>query len=72
MPLEIVQFDAHAAKKYGDIRAGLERSGQIIGGNDLFIAAHALSLEATLITNNVKEFERVPELHIENWAKQRV
>jgi len=67
MPLEIVQFDAQAAEKYGDLRAGLERSGKIIGGNDLFIAAHSLSLDATLVTNNVKEFDRVPELHIENW-----
>jgi len=68
MPLEIVQFDAQAAEKYGDIRAGLECSGKVIGGNDLFIAAHALSLDATLVTNNVKEFNRVPKLYIENWV----
>ena len=69
--LEIVQFDMSAANKYGDIRADLERSGQIIGGNDLFIAAHALSLEATLVTNNVKEFCRVSGLHLENWADEK-
>jgi len=68
MPLEIVQFDMHAAEKYGDIRTDLERSGQIIGGNDLFIAAHALSLDVTLVTNNVKEFTRVSRLPIENWT----
>jgi len=71
MPLEIVHFDMPAAEKYGDIRADLERSGQIIGGNDLFIAAHALSLEATLITNNIKEFSRVSGLHLENWADEK-
>lgn len=68
IPLEIVQFDEHAAGKYGDIRADLEQSGQIIGGNDLFIAAHALSLDATLVTNNLKEFTRVPGLQLENWV----
>ena len=70
MPLEIVQFDMHAAEKYGDIRAELERSGKVIGGNDLFIAAHALSLDVTLVTNNVKEFTRVTGLHLENWTKE--
>lgn len=68
MPLEVVQFDTHAAEKYGDIRSELEKSGLIIGGNDLFIAAHASSMDATLVTNNVKEFTRVPGLRIENWV----
>jgi len=68
MPLEVVPFDMLAAEKYGDIRADLERSGQIIGGNDLLIAAHALSLDVTLVTNNMKEFTRVPGLRLENWA----
>lgn len=67
MPLEIVQFDTHAAEKYGDIRAYLERSGQIIGGNDLLIAAHALSLDVTLVSNNIKEFTRISKLRLENW-----
>jgi len=71
MPLEIVQFDMAAAEKYGDIRADLERTGQIIGGNDLLIAAHALSLGATLITNNMKEFTRVSGLRLENWADEK-
>jgi len=47
--------------------AELERSGKIIGGNDLFIAAHALSLGATLMSNHTKEFTRVPEVHLEHW-----
>ncbi|MFQ5345740.1 MAG: PIN domain-containing protein, partial [Mariprofundus sp.] len=68
MPLELVPFDEHAAGIYGDIRAELERSGQVIGGNDLFIAAHALSLNATLVSNNLKEFARVPGLSLENWV----
>ena len=71
MPLEIMSFDMPAAQKYGDIRADLERSGQIIGGNDLLIAAHALSLGATLVTNSVKEFSRVSGLHLENWADEK-
>jgi len=68
MPLEVVPFDEHVAGVYGDIRAGLERSGQVIGGNDLFIAAHALSLNVTLVSNNLKEFTRVPGLRLENWV----
>ena len=71
MPLEIVQFGMHAAEKYGDIRSTLERSGQLIGGNDLFIAAHALSLDAILVSNNVKEFIRVPGLRFENWVRKK-
>ncbi|MDQ6955028.1 MAG: PIN domain-containing protein [Mariprofundaceae bacterium] len=70
LPLEIVSFDTSAAEKYGDIRSILEQSGQIIGGNDLFIAAHALSLDVALVTNNMKEFTRVPKLKLENWAEK--
>jgi len=68
MPLEIVAFDASASEKYGGIRSELEQSGQTIGGNDMFIAAHALSLDATLVSNNLKEFSRVSGLHLENWV----
>jgi len=53
---------------YGDIRAKLEKQGNIIGANDLLIAAHARSIGAVLITNNTKEFERVEKLQIENWV----
>ncbi len=56
-----------AAHVYGEIRAHLEASGMIIGANDLLIAAHALFLEAVLVTGNVREFKRVPGLNIENW-----
>lgn len=53
---------------YGEIRCKLERQGKPIGNNDLWIAAHAIVLELALVTNNVKEFERVPYLKIENWV----
>ncbi|MBL1353545.1 MAG: PIN domain-containing protein [Zetaproteobacteria bacterium] len=68
MPLEVMPFDEHATGIYGEIRADLERSGQVIGGNDLLIAAHALALNATLVSNNLKEFARVPDLKLENWV----
>ncbi|MFA6036757.1 MAG: type II toxin-antitoxin system VapC family toxin [Legionellales bacterium] len=68
LPLEIAAFDENAAQHYGHIRAHLERAGTPIGPLDLIIAAHALHLKAVLITNNQKEFSRVPQLKIENWA----
>lgn len=68
-PLEIIPFDDKAAIEYGSIRATLEKSGSVIGANDLLIAAHAVSMGATLVTNNTKEFERVGDLKLENWAK---
>jgi tRNA(fMet)-specific endonuclease VapC len=55
-------------KTYGLIRADLEKTGRPIGNNDLWIAAHALASGLTLVTNNAREFERVPHLQIENWA----
>ena len=64
----IYDFDKNASKYYADIRSFLEERGQIIGSNDLFIASHAKSLNATLVTNNTKEFERVDGLRIEDWA----
>jgi len=67
-PFVILPFDEKATKHYGKIRADLERKGKIIGGMDLMIAAHVLSLRATLVTNNVKEFERIKKLKIENWV----
>ena len=54
---------------YGRLRAALERVGQPIGGNDLLIAAHALNLGATLVTDNTREFERVPDLAWINWLR---
>lgn len=67
-PLEIFSFDAGTAIHYAKIRAELEKAGKPIGTFDMMIAAHALSLEATLVTNNEKEFSRVRELKIENWS----
>lgn len=68
LPLEVVAFDAEAAAAYGPVRAFLERQGTPIGAMDLMIAAHALSLRVTLVTNNVSEFSRVQGLSVENWA----
>ncbi|MFZ3193485.1 MAG: PIN domain-containing protein, partial [Moraxellaceae bacterium] len=65
--LRVVDFDAEAALRYGEIRAALKRAGQLIGDNDLLIAAHALALDAILVTNNTREFERVGGLKLENW-----
>jgi tRNA(fMet)-specific endonuclease VapC len=70
IPLEIVRFDEQEASFYGNLRATLERAGQTIGAMDLLIAAHALSLDLTLVTNNTKEFNRVQALAIENWVAQ--
>lgn len=55
---------------YGRLRADLERRGTPIGANDMLIAAHALSLGATLVTDNVREFERVKDLAIVNWLRE--
>ncbi len=66
--LEIRPFDQKAAVTYGDVRSTLEKKGKNIGSNDLLIAAHALSLNWILVTNNEKEFKRVAGLRIENWV----
>ena len=66
--IEICPFDQKAAVFYGDVRSALEKKGETIGSNDLLIAAHALSLNLILVTNNEKEFKRVDGLKIENWA----
>jgi len=65
----VLPFEKPDAKSYGNVVAQLESKGQIIGGNDLFIAAHTLSRRLTLVTNNEKEFSRVEGLRIDNWAK---
>lgn len=67
-PLEIVSFDAGVADYYGEIRTYLEKKGTPVGALDLMIAAHALYNHTILVTNNEKEFLRVPNLKIENWA----
>jgi len=68
--LDIRPFDKQAAVYYGDVRSSLEKRGEIIGGNDLLIAAHALSLGWILVTNNEREFSRVEGLKIVNWAEE--
>lgn len=68
-PLEIVPFDGNAIWAYGELRAALERRGQSIGSLDTMIAAHALSMDAVLVTNNTREFSRVPALKLENWVE---
>lgn len=68
--VSLAPLDASVARIYGQIRTDLERAGKIIGANDLWIAAQALSLESTLVTNNVGEFERVANLRIENWLAE--
>lgn len=67
-PLMILPFDEPAVWAYGDLRASLERRGTPIGSLDTMIAAHALSQQATLITNNLREFAQVTDLHVENWV----
>jgi tRNA(fMet)-specific endonuclease VapC len=67
LPLEIADFDQGAAAIYGQIRAALEKAGTPIGSMDMLIAAHALTLGVVLVTNNTQEFQRVPDLKIEDW-----
>ena len=67
-PLEVAEFDRGASHVYGRLRASLEEKGTLVGGMDLLIAAHAVSLGARLVTNNVREFRRIPGLRVENWA----
>ncbi len=65
----VLPLDASVSSHYGRLRAELESRGSPIGAYDLLIAAHALALGLTLVTNNVREFHRVPALRIENWAE---
>jgi tRNA(fMet)-specific endonuclease VapC len=66
--IDIVPFDAEAASEYGKIKADLKRRGCLIGHLDILIAAHAKSGDFILVTNNIKEFERVKNLQLENWV----
>ncbi len=68
-PLDILSYDDEAAQYYGELRANLENQGKPIGSLDMLIAAHALSTNCVLVTNNEKEFNRVPKLKIDNWVK---
>ena len=66
-PLTILPFDQQASWVYGDLRADLQKRGTLIGSLDTLIAAHALSQQATLVTNNTREFAMIPRLRLENW-----
>ena len=66
--LDVLPYDAKASQHYGQIKAALEKRGEIIGANDIHIAAHAISQGLILVTNNLREFKRVPNLALENWV----
>ncbi len=68
-PITILPFSDRASVYYGNIRADLEKRGQVIGAYDLLIAAHALSEGLILVTNNTNEFNRIPNLILKNWAE---
>jgi len=70
LPLVLSDFDLNAALAYGKIRAELESNGQPIGSMDMLIAAHAMSLNAVIVTNNVQEFQRVKGLVVEDWISK--
>lgn len=66
--LDVLPYDAKASQHYGQIKAALEKRGEIICENDIHIAAHAISQGLILVTNNLREFKRVPNLALENWV----
>ena len=67
--IRCLDFDLEAARLYGRLRATLELRGRTIGAHDMLIAAHAQSADLTLVTDNVREFARVPRLVVENWRR---
>ncbi len=67
-PIEIMPFDSAAAVQFAKVAAALARRGELIGALDTLIAAHALSLQLTFVTNNTRHFSRVPGLATQNWA----
>ena len=67
-PLEVLEYGEEEAEEYGRIRSYLERKGELIGSMDMLIAAHAKSLDVTLVTSNSREFNRVPGIRIETWT----
>ena len=68
LPLEIADFDEKAAVRYGAVRAALEKAGTPVGSMDMLIGAHALSLDLTLVTNNVREFKQIKKLKVVDWS----
>jgi len=67
--IPVLPLEAPADEVYGQIRTSLERSGSPIGANDMLIAAHALALDATLVTDNEREFRRIDGLKMDNWLR---
>lgn len=67
--LKVEDFRPDADRQYGQLRTELERSGQPVGQNDMLIAAHALALDAVLVTDNTREFSRIAGLKVENWLR---
>ena len=67
--VDVLALELPVDAVYGEVRVQLERAGQSIGGNDLLIAAHALTLGHTIVTDNEREFSRVADLRIENWLR---
>jgi tRNA(fMet)-specific endonuclease VapC len=67
-PMDILSYDDEAAEHYGRLRAFLEKEGTLIGSLDMLIAAHARAINCILVTNNEREFGRVPNLRIDNWV----
>nr|AGC70621.1 VapC toxin protein [Acinetobacter sp. M131] len=67
-PLDILPYDEKAIWHYAKLRQDLQSTGKIIGSLDMLIAAHALALDVVLVTNNIKEFERIDGLKLENWV----
>lgn len=67
--IEVLDYPEEAAAHYAQIRADLKRQGTMIGANDLFLAAHARCLGLVLVTNNIREFGRIKDLRLENWAQ---
>ena len=65
--VDILPLEEPADQRYGELRADLEKRGETIGPNDMLIAAHALILDCVIVTANVREFSRVPNLRVENW-----
>jgi tRNA(fMet)-specific endonuclease VapC len=65
--IEVLPFEQPADEQYGKLRNALEKAGELIGPNDMLIAAHALALDAVVVTANLREFSRVPGLKVENW-----
>ncbi len=68
--IEVLPFEAPADREYGSLRARLERRGKPIGGNDMLIAAQVLALGYTMVTDNEREFARIPDLACENWLRR--